>query len=211
MTRPKGVFMNDGLLYLDKEYISNKYEEIKNVSASVRITKTEGLNAGVKIPLFSAGASAVESKSYELSTNAMLIEILDELKKLLNFDPSSHDVGKPSSYCWVNGTMSISKITLKRNKYTLTIIGEPKESQKKPEELISEETYFCVKDEKGNKFALLANGEYFASGIQSIAEYSSTLVNEVSFPIQALIRVLPVKNEFNEWASVPLIIREKIC
>ncbi|WP_351188550.1 hypothetical protein [Shewanella sp. TB4-MNA-CIBAN-0142] len=98
---------------------------------------------------------------------------------------------------------------MKINKYTLTILGEPKKSQKTPKELVSEKIYFYVKDEKGNKFALLVNGEYFASGIQSIAEYSSTIVNEVSFPIQALIRVLPVKNEFNEWASVPLVIRKK--
>ena len=157
--------MNDSLLYLDKYYISNKYEEIKNISATVKITKTEGLNAGVKIPLFSAGASAVESKSYELSTNAMLIEIIDELKKHHDFDVSNHAIGKPSHYCWVNGTMSISKITLKRNKYTLTIIGDAKESEKTPEELISEETYFRLKDNNGNKFSLLATDEYFTSGI----------------------------------------------
>ena len=201
--------MNDSLLYLDKDYISNKYEEIKNVSASVKITKTEGLNAGVKIPIFSAGASAVESKSYALSTNAMLSEIINELKKLPEFDKSNHNIGQASRYCWISGTMSISKITTKRNKYTLTLIGKSKGSEQTPEELIAEETYFCLEDKQGNKFSLLATGEYFTSGIQSIAEYSSTLVSEALFPVQALIRVLPVKNEFHEWASVPLVIQEK--
>lgn len=200
--------MIDELLYLDRDYISSKYEEVTGKSPSVKITKTEGLSAGVKIPLFSAGASALESKSYKLSTNSMLAKILDTLREFPDFDASKHNVGKTSCYCWVTGEMSVSKVTLKRNKYTLTIIGKPKESDKPTEEILSEEMYFAIKDSKGNKFALLATGDYFSSGIESVVNLSSTITNEVLFPVRALLRVLPAKSNFNEWASIPIVINE---
>lgn len=203
--------MIDKLLYLDKDYISSQYEEITSTLPSVKITKTEGLNAGVKIPLFSAGASAVETKSYKLSTNLMLHDVLNKLKEFPEFDASQHDLGKPSCYRWINGNMSVSKVVLKRNKYTLTLIGKSREGDKSTEEVISEEMYFVIMDGNGNKFALLATGDYFSSGIKSVVELSATITSEVLFPVRALVRVLPVKSSFSEWASIPLIIHEHCC
>lgn len=203
--------MIEELLYLDREYISTQYEAITGTSPSVKITKTEGLNAGVKIPLFSGGASSVESKSFELSTNAMLEKISKQLHEKTEFSATQHDIGKNSVYCWVPGEMFISKVTLKRNKYTLTLIGKPKDNSSPSEEVISEESYFAIKDKNDNKFSLLTTGDYFTSGIESIVDLSSTVTSVVLFPVRALLRVLPVKNHFNEWASVPLVIYENHC
>lgn len=200
--------MIDKLLYLDREYISNQYEMITHSSPIVKITKTEGIKAGVRIPLFSAGATSTESKTFELSTNAMLDKISDKLQEKAEFSASTHNVGQHSRYCWVAGKMTVSKITLTRNKYTLTLIGKPKENNSPSEEVISEESYFSIKDINENKFSLLAKGDYFSSGIESIIELSDTVTSEVLFPVRALLRVLPVKSSLDSWASVPLIIYE---
>lgn len=200
--------MIDKLLYLDRDYISNKYEEITGTSPKVKITKTEGLNAGVKLPLFSGGASAVESKSYENSTNSMLDKLRSDLEKIPNFINGNHDLGKPSSYCWVCGEMTVNKISLKRNKFTLNLIGKNNNGKKSEEELVSEESYFAVKDYEGNKFSLLINPDYLASGLKQLCEISSLIADEVLFPVMALLRVLPARNAFQEWASIPLVIYE---
>lgn len=56
------------LIYLDRDFVSAAYELEKGYSPETKITKTEGLNAGIAIPLFSAGASSIESKAYSVST-----------------------------------------------------------------------------------------------------------------------------------------------
>lgn len=88
----KGIF--DSLIYLDKEYISAKFEEITGYTPDTLITKTEGLNAGIRIPILSAGASSVESKSYKLSTTAMLSAIAGDLSKINEFSNTDHALGK---------------------------------------------------------------------------------------------------------------------
>lgn len=196
------------LLYLDAEYISNMYESITNTAPSIKISKSEGLNAGVKVPLFSAGANVVETKSYNLSTNAMFNEIQQQLDKKPTFNSTEHNVGQPSTHCWVEGNMSVSWVVLKRNRYTLTLIGIPKEPNTSSEEVLSEESYFHINDDNGQTFALLATGNYFSSGIKSIVELSKTVTTDTLIPVRALLRVLPIKNKMNQWVAVPLVVLE---
>lgn len=202
----KTRFSIEDLIYLDKEYISGQYEEIKGISPHTNITKTEGVNAGLKIPLLSAGASSIESKSYKLSVVGMLNEISDNLSNKGNFLSCKHDVGKKSHYVWVTGNMTVMKITVKRNKYTLQLIGESKENE--GEEIIAKESYFSIRGENDSKFALITTPDYFTSGVNSIVDLCGSVVNEISFPVKALLRVLPVKGECAEWLSIPLVITE---
>lgn len=200
--------MIEELLYLDREYISNQYELITGTSPSVIICKTEGLTAAMRIPILSSGISSVESKSFELSTISMLIKISEELDKKPSYDSITHKVGKTSSYCWVNGYMTVRKVTLKRNRHTLTLIGQQNDNNSSMEEISSEEGYFSIRDSNECRFSLLTKNDYFNSGIDSIIDFTGTRANEILFPIRALIRVLPVKSGFGEWLSVPLLIFE---
>ena len=54
------------LLYLDREFISSKYEFEEGVFPDTTISKAESIKASVKAFLFSGGASASESKSYKI-------------------------------------------------------------------------------------------------------------------------------------------------
>jgi len=51
----------DKLIYLDPEFISAKYEEIKKVNPATQLTRTDGLKAGISIPMLSAGAHTQET------------------------------------------------------------------------------------------------------------------------------------------------------
>lgn len=62
-------------IYLDKEFISELYEETTGNSPEVNITKSEGMKVGANVPIFSAKVSSTETKSYKVSTSKMLSEL----------------------------------------------------------------------------------------------------------------------------------------
>ena len=64
-------------IYLDKEFISELYEEETGNSSKVNITKTERMTAGLRILPLSANVSSTESKNYKISTSEMLIKLAD--------------------------------------------------------------------------------------------------------------------------------------
>lgn len=148
-----GIF--DSLIYLDKEYVSAKYEEVAGYTPDTLITKAEGLNAGIRIPILSVGASSIESKSYKLSTSAMLSAIMGELSKLNEFSSSDHALGQRSKIAWVTGNFFVSQVKVTRTKHNVIIIGKPKEIDGITKEQVAEENYFKISVSDEVNFALI--------------------------------------------------------
>ena len=196
------------LLYLDRDFISAAYEVEKGYSPETKITKTEGLNAGIRIPLFSAGASSVESKAYEISTIGMLSELEEQLLKYPEFSKSDHEFGKSSTICWVNGQFTIDKVEVKRRKYTITIVGKPSEpTDDHKEKLVAEEYYFSI--HSGNEsFALIPTQDYFVSGVSSFHELAGTVIGPIEMPVKGLIRIYSAQTSFKQFIAVPIVILE---
>jgi len=203
----KGIF--ESLIYLDKDYISAKYEEISNFSPITSITKTEGLNAGIRIPILSAGASSIESKTYTISTNTMLSNLIDDLNLIADFSTHHHAIGQKSKIAWVSGSLSVAKVKLSQTKHTSTLIGAPKKSDKPVTENIAEERFFKICTAEDIKFALITSPDYFSSGIDSFQSLLGTVVHQVDIPVRALVRVFSSKSAFDEWIAAPLIIVEE--
>lgn len=201
-----GIF--DSLIYLDKEYISAKYEEITGYTPDTSITKTEGFNAGIRIPILNAGASSIESKSYKLSTSAMLSTILSELSKLNEFSSADHTLGQRSKIAWVTGNFFVSQVKVTRTKQTFTIVGKPKETDSTTKEQVAEESYFKISTNDEINFALITAPDYFSSGIDSFRSLTGSVVHLVDIPVRALLRIYPSKSAFEEWIATPLIIIE---
>jgi len=196
------------LLYLDRDFISAAYESDKGYSPETKITKTEGINAGVRIPLFSAGASSIESKAYSVSTIGMLSELEEQLSSYPDFSATDYEFGKSSLICWVSGSLTIEKVEVKRRKYTITIIGNPPEtSDDDKERLVGDECYFSIHSEEGS-FALVPTPDYFMSGLSSFQELTETVIGPIEMPIKALIRVYSVQTSFKQWVAVPMVIME---
>ena len=178
------------LLYLDKDFISSLYESKFDESPEVFITKSQVMNVGAKLPIFSAGLGSTEAKAYKISTTQMLEKLKGTLK---DFDCLKQNLDsdiKGSSYFWVFGIMTVQTSTLE-NKNGKT-----------------EETYFSVKDEFCNDLILLANDDYFASNLSDLIKLTGVVVNVINFKVKALVRIIPAKTSFGGWVAVPLVIRE---
>lgn len=208
--------MLDSLIYLDREFISAKYEQFSGRSAETRITKSEGLNASARLPIFSAGASSIESKSYTVSSIEMLSRLSPKLSEYEEFN--EYEFGKPSIICWIYGKLTIEKIEAKRSKSTLTFVGNPKSAENISaglppsyhDELIGEETYYSVHTNTEN-FALIPTPDYFVSGVASFRDLADTVVGPIEIPVKALIRVFSVQTSFKQWVTVPIVIHETNC
>lgn len=203
------MYSYEKLLYLDREYISLKYEEEKGINPDTKITKSESIKALARIPLFSGGASSTESKVYSISTMGMLKKLKSTIKKYPEFDPSQFDLGKPSKICWIEGNLTIHIIKRTRHTSTITLIGLPeKESEKKGPEVLGEESYYAVESEK-YKFALVPTEEYWVSGVAAFQNLIDNVIGPLDIPIKALLRIYAAHTSFEQWMAVPLVITEK--
>lgn len=198
------------IIYLDKEFISNTYEQIKGVSPAIKITKTETINAGIKALFMSAGASSVESKAYDVSTIKMLENIRNSLHNYSYFDDKLHDLDSPSKYVWVEGALYISSVKVTRKRYTIVLIGKQERDDDSKETFIAEEKYFCIRDNSNNTFALITSPDYFSSGCDGLLDLSGTVVDTIKLKVRSLLRVLPAKSSFGEWITIPLLIEESV-
>ena len=52
------------LIYIDADFISSKYEEIKKVSPETHFAKTEGMKADGGLPILRAGIHSQETKTF---------------------------------------------------------------------------------------------------------------------------------------------------
>ncbi len=198
----------DNILYLDREFISLKYEENEGVTPDTKITKSESINASARIPLFSGGASATESKVYSISTMGMLGKLLNSLSKYPEFVSSDFSLGKPSKICWVEGNLTIHTVKRTRHTSAITIIGPPPEkAEKKGPEVLGEESYYVVESPK-YKFALVPTEVYWVSGIAAFQNLINNVIGPLDIPIRALLRIYAAHTSFDQWMAVPLIIKE---
>lgn len=204
--------MNDKLeklIYLDREFISTLYEHVSEDSPAAVITRTDGLKAGFALPLFNAGVSSVESKSYSLSANQMLEKLSDKLREYKNLSDKSLKYREESSIGWFYGSLTIQKIKTTRKSKSFTLIGKPpKKPKKSQEEVLSEETYWHLGNPGDKGLALITSDEYFVSGVNRFPDLTGSIINQLSLPVRALVRVYSAKTAFENWIAVPLVIWE---
>lgn len=196
-------FLN--LLYLDKSFISGAYEAHTGKYAETKITSSDTLHAEAKIPLFSGGASSVESKTYSISTLGMLEELRETLNSFEKFTPEGFDLGNRSKHVRFNGLMTVEKMVRSRSR------KDPK-TKIRNTEVISEEVYFAVESESGY-FALICNDDYFSPGFDRVRNLSETIVEAIEVPVDVVARVIAAKTiggskGRNQWIAIPFVISE---
>lgn len=186
------------LLYLDRDYVSGAYEALTGTSSKTQITKTEGKKAGAGIPVFSAEISAGETRSFSISSVAMLQEVLPKLDSLPYLPTEGVDRGECSAVNWVEGEMSVFMINLRR-----------KEAHEEKDRIVASEKYFGIRRPDGLKLALLATPEYFSSGLDAFTRLYETVLGPHKFSVRALVRAYPASTDFKEGIVVPLVILER--
>ena len=197
------------LIYLDRDFISGAYEEITGNAPTTQITKNEGKNAGAKIPFFSAGLSAAETKTFSVSSLGMLRELLPKLETAETLTKDSFGNRKPSRIGWIEGEFSIFKVEVKemgKSHDQLSRISRGGVQFHNP--IVASETYFGIHGATGLKLALVTTADYFASGLNALTNLYATVLEETTIPVRALVRVIASRSTFNEWIAIPLVILE---
>jgi hypothetical protein len=198
--------LSEKLIYLDSEFISRLYESEFNCSPKTQITRTQGVQASASVAFFSGGGNSSETRSYGISSLEMLDKLNNRLLQYRDFADLDYKMDLPSAYCWLEGFLGISKIKVTRTKQTITLIGKPEPGKKKSrEEFIGEEAFFSFNC--GNaKFALSPTDQYFMSGISAFKGLTHLLVDRLSLPSRALVRVFSANTSFGEWIATPLVM-----
>jgi hypothetical protein len=194
------------LIYLDSEFVSRLYESKFGCSPKTQITRSQGIQASAHVAFFSGGGNSSESRTYGISSLEMLDKLQDHLLKYPSFASIGYQMDLPSKYFWLEGVLGISKIKVTRTEQAITLVGKPDPDRKaRKDEFIGEEAYFSFKSGDA-KFALSPTDQYFMSGIAAFKGFAHLLVDRLSLPSRALVRVFSANTSFGEWIATPLVI-----
>ncbi len=178
----------DGLVYLDLEFISRKFEEIRGLDPSTKTTRLEGANAGIKALFATAGISTQESRTYSITSREMLQSIWNHLDERYK-DFSSFENYQGTKLLWVNGRLTL---------------GEWKErSSEQPG------YEFFQLNIGSERMAFLAQESYFSAGFAQVLRASPALKGNVGIPVRCLARVMWHVDDAQNYVACPYVIVEQ--
>ena len=196
---PTPVSLLDALVYLDRDYIADRYEVVTGVSPKTMVTKNQGKKAGADIPFFSAEVSAQETRSYPVSTFEMLRTLQSNLDEEPILDPNAFAIDAASRFGWVEGDLSV----FRARSTTKDKSGD--------EVVLAQGEHFSIRNRSTKiGLALITTAEYFTSGLDTLQKLQRTVLKELSMPVRAYVRVLPARGwHDSQWIAVPLVIIER--
>ncbi len=177
------------LIYMDADFVSSKYEEIRNISPETQFSKTEGMKADGGIAILKAGIHSQETRTFKLSSAKMLKEIYEDLESYSKFQPDTFRNYQGTQTVWVEGqlTMGVWKAA-----------GESDAAAYK---------LFEVKAKDAN-YSLIVQPESFSSNIGALLTASSALRANIGIPVKLLGRVLYLVQDISSFVVCPYLIAE---
>ena len=186
----------NGLVYLDKDFIADRYEAWTGSQAATTIMRAQGGKAGASLLPFSAEVSTQETRSYTRSTVGLLAELWPRLAELPAANPCNYAERSHTEHGWLRGTLSTFQV---RNK-TL------KDGQ---EIVTAQSSHFQLRDpEWGRHIDLITTPDYFSSGFNALLPLQMTLLSKFALPVCMYLRLLPAKDHAENWIAVPLLVME---
>ncbi|MGO9566894.1 MAG: hypothetical protein ACLP5H_05080 [Desulfomonilaceae bacterium] len=185
----------DRILYVDVEFVSQKYEQITGIPAQSVMTRTEGGQPGIKAFFASAQVHTQESRTYPISSAKMLEEIFDKLQnKYGRIDLDTWENGKGSRIGWIAGNLSVGEWVSSR------ITGGKEEEKERHK-------YYAL--HRGDKLlGLLPKMEYCYPGFSDLLNLSAALMSNIDIPVEMLVRILYYAEVGGTYACVPLLAFE---
>jgi hypothetical protein len=176
----------DTILYLDVEFLSEKYEEETGVAPNTVISKNEGMDAQAGISFLKSKLHSQVTKQFSASNQVML----KATKKCLEQYPEathSMELGLAPKNCWVAGKLSIGQWGVEKNsEKALNLFYEIK---------ADETTY-----------SLLPQNEYFLANLNTLEIISPALQRYINIPVKMLCKVLYPLPDIKTIVSTPYII-----
>ena len=187
MTKRKDLLSK--LIYMDADFVSSKYEEIRNISPETQFSKTEGMKADAGIAILKAGIHSQETRTFKLSATKMLKEIYEDLESYSKFQPESFRNYQGTQTVWIEGQL------------TMGTWKAPGASDAVAYKL------FEVKAE-GADYSLIVQPESFSSNIGALLTASSALRANIGIPVKLLGRVLFLVEDISSFVVCPYLIVE---
>lgn len=189
--------LHTSLVYLDRDYVSGKYELVSGRSPSSQITKSQATKAGAAIPIFSAEVSAVETRTFPISSLEMLATVMPVLDQEKYLVPNTFQKGMVSKTGWVDAKLA-------------TLIASKSHGQPGSEnsEKRQEQGYFTLEHEQ-LKLALITTPDYFVSGLDALTKMQHVLIRDLAIPVRAFVRVIAAQSYVDQWIAIPYLIYER--
>lgn len=179
---------DDGLIYLDVDFVSRKYEEKFGITADTKITKMEGGNASVKAFFATAGVTTQESRTYSVTSRQMLQSLWDDLQEDYK-EFRSFENYNGTRILWLTGALTL---------------GEWKKRSG------DEPGYkFFQLNHNSERTAFVSNESYFAAGFSRILSASEALKGNVAIPVRCLARVLWHVDDARNYVACPYVVYEE--
>lgn len=189
--------LHSSLVYLDRDFIASRYEILSGLSSASQITKTQGKKAGGAIPIFSAEVSAVETRTFSISTLEMLANILSTLEDEPVLRSKDFRAGMHSKIGWIDATLQ-------------TLTAAPSTGLKGTSNYQQGEEQGCFALHGSEiKLALIITPEYFSSGLDVLLKMHKVLLRDLTTPVRALVRVIAAQNYMDEWIAIPYVMYER--
>ncbi|MDQ3753101.1 MAG: hypothetical protein M3371_00020 [Acidobacteriota bacterium] len=177
------------LIYMDADFISSKYEEIRNISPETQFSKTEGMKADGGISILTAGIHSQETRTFKLSSVKMLKEIYEELESYASFQSGSFKNYEGTQTVWIEGHLTIGAW--------------------KPPKEPDESAYKLFEVKAGDiDYSLIVQPESFSSNIGALLTASLALRANIGIPVKLLGRVLYFVEDISSFVVCPYLIVE---
>ncbi len=188
--------LQHALVYLDKEFIADRYDAASGEPAATTITRLHDSRAGASALPFSAAHHVQETRSYPLSTLQMLARAWPDLAEQPAANPREYAERSLSEYGWVQGVLSTFQVRHK----------SVKDGQ---ETMTPQSSHFQLRGpDLGRHIDLITSPDGFSSGFQALLPLQMTLLSKFALPVCAYLRMLPAKDHAENWIAVPLLVLE---
>ena len=179
----------DELLYLDVEFLSEKYEEQTGVAPNTVVSKNEGMKAQAGIPFLKSGLHSQVTKQYSSSNQTMLRAVLKSIEEYPVFEPNLEPGLRPCNV-WVEGSLSIGQWGEEPNsKEAVNVFFEVESGE------------FC--------YSLLPQNEYFLANLETLEIISPALQHFIQIPVRMLCKVLYPLPDIRTFVVTPYLICTK--
>jgi len=176
----------DRLLYLDIDFLAEKYEEETGIAPKTVISKNEGMDAQAGITFLKSKLHSQVTKQFSVSNQTMLKAIQERLNGYTATMPKLEPGMLPQN-TWIEGKLTIGRW------------GEEKNSEKELN------VFYEVTNEKFT-CSLLPQNEYFMANLQALEIISPALQRYIQIPVKMLGKILYPLPDIETFVVTPYII-----
>ena len=181
------------IVYLDADFITEAYETHTGKPVPVKITKSETISGGFSAAIFSAGASAHETKEFPISARAMYKTLRSHLDFFRTVDLATIRPKELPEYFWAAGVLAVASSQVTRN-----------------EEVLHRDSFFRLYpvDAKKEGVYLLTSDNYFSSGYDQVLRHLHGASRGFGIRVHALVKLLGLPKSGNCPLCTPLVMEK---